>query len=367
MKRSTLLATLLALATLSATTLATAADTAHLAPAGTKLPPFMKLPPPTQMTETTAGDIVFETRTPYDFDVLLSRYQTLPRQSGMGTLVLPAGASAKHPVPAVVLVHGSGGLTPGRESQYAALLAANGFAALYIDYYRPRGITESTPYVVKTLGVTEFDAVSDAYSALRALNADPAIDHKRIAIMGFSYGGMATRIALDERVRDAIAPDLPPFAAHVDFYGPCFQDFHVKKTTGAPVLSLRGGEDASNDLAACAQREIELRGAGSEVSSVIYARAGHAWEAGKPRALNNYPYLAGCTISYDDAGFPSVGGKAVIPVGADPSREQRFHLRMNMGDVMGACVKIGYIVGRDDATRVQSDYQMLQFLRRVLN
>ncbi len=366
MKRSTLLATLLA-AALFVATLPAAADSVSLAPSDLKLPPFMKLPAPTQVTETTSGDIVFETRTPYDFDVLLSRYQTLPKHGGMGTLVLPTGASAKHPVPAVVLVHGSGGLTPGRESQYAALLAANGFAALYIDYYRPRGIVESTPYVVKTLGVTEFDAVSDAYSALRMLNADPAIDPKRIAIMGFSYGGMATRIALDARVRAAVAPDLPPFAAHLDYYGPCFQDFHVKKTTGAPVLSLRGGEDASNDLAACAQREIELRGAGSEVGSVVYARAGHAWEANTPRALNKFPYLAGCTISYDDAGFPSVGGKTVIPVGADPSREQRFHLRMNSGDVLGACVKTGYIVGRDDATRVQSDYQMLQFLRRVLD
>ena len=34
---------------------------------------------------------------------------------------------------------------------------------------------------------------------------------------------------------------------------------------------------------------------------------------------------------------------------------------------MGDCVKVGYIVGRDDATHVQSDYQMLQFLRRTLN
>ena len=331
------------------------------------LPVFATLPAPTRLTEATVGDITFETRSPYDFDILLSRYSSLPRHTGMGRLYLPAGASAKRPAPAVVVVHGSGGLSPGRENEYGALLAANGYAALVIDYYRPRGIVEATPYLSKTLGVTEFDAVSDAYSALRALNAHPAVDPKRVAIMGFSYGGMATRIALDARVRVAMAPDLPPFAAHLDYYGPCFQDFHVKRTTGAPLLSLRGGEDASNDLAACAAREIQLRQAGSEVSSVIYARAGHAWEVLTPRGMGKHPYVSGCTLDYDEGGWPSVNGKFVIPPGTDPARESRAQLRLNSGAALGACVKVGYVIGRDDDTHAQSDYQMLQFLRRTLN
>ena len=351
--------------------LAALAMAAHAAaepkPAPLTLPDFAALPAPARITEATAGDITFATRTPYDFDILLSRYASLPEHLGMGRLYLPAGASAERRVPAVVVVHGSGGISPGRESEYGALLAANGYAALVIDYYRPRGIVESTPYMAKTLGVTEFDAVSDAYAALRVLNAHPAVDPKRIAIMGFSYGGMATRIALDARVKAAIAPDLAPFAAHVDYYGPCFQDFHVAKTTGAPLLSLRGGEDASNDLAACAAREIQLRQAGSEVSSVIYARAGHAWEVLAPRAMGKNAYLSGCTMDYDPAGYVSVGGKTVIALGADPSRDKRAQLRMNSAGALGDCVKVGYIVGRDDATHVQSDYQMLQFLRRTLN
>lgn len=332
-----------------------------------KLPAFPTLPAPTKLTAASAGDISFATRTPYDFDLLLNRYASLPEHSGMGRLYLPAGASTDKPAPAVVVVHGSGGISPGRESEYGALLAANGYAALVIDYYRPRGIVESTPYQSKTLGVTEFDAVSDAYAALRALNAHPAVDPRRIAIVGFSYGGMASRIALDARVKAAIAPDLAPFAAHVDYYGPCFQDFHVSQTTGAPLLSLRGGEDASNDLVACAAREAQLRAAGSEVSSVIYARAGHAWEVMTPRAMGKNAYLSGCTLDYDAAGLPSVGGKSVIAADAPPARDQRAQLRMNSGAAIGECVKVGYIVGRDETTRAQSDYQLLQFLRRTLH
>lgn len=337
------------------------------APAAFDLPAFPALPAPAPISESTAGDITFPTRTPYDFDILLSRYASLPVHQGMGRIHLPAGASSAKPVPAVVLVHGSGGLTPGRESQYAALLAANGYAALVIDYYRPRGIVESTPYISKTVGVTEFDAVSDAYAALRVLDAHPAVDARRVAIMGFSYGGMASRIALDARVKAAVAPELAPFAAHIDYYGPCFQDFHVPTTTGAPLLSLRGGEDASNDLIACAARETQLRQAGSEVSSVIYARAGHAWEAMVPRAPGKHAYLAGCTMDYDAAGMPSVGGKPIIPASADTARESRARLRLNSGGALGACIKVGYIIGRDDDTHAQSDYQMLQFLRRTLH
>lgn len=361
MRLKTLLGLLFA-ATLSA---ATAAATVQM-PADIRLPPFPPMPAPTQLGETTTGEIVFTTRTPYDFDILIDGYQDLPEHAGVGTLVLPAGASAQKPVPAVVLVHGSGGLAPGREANYAALLAANGFAAIYIDYFRPRGITAATPYIAKLMGVTESDAAADAYGALRALAAHPSIDAKRVAIMGFSYGGMATRIALDARVRASVAPDLPPFAAHLDYYGPCFQDFGTRQTTGAPLLSLRGGEDASNDLAACAEREAQLRAAGSEVGSVIYARAGHAWEADVPRAMTDNPYIAGSTWRYDDSGFPAVDGKALISADASRDRDARFQLRLSFTDRLGSCVKVGYIVGRDDETRVQSDYRMLQFLRATL-
>lgn len=343
----------------------TAAEQPDLA-AAMQLPDFAQLPASTPLQEETAGQIYFPTVTPYDFDVLINPAVKMPVHQGMGVLVLPARASAKNPVPAVVLVHGSGGLTPGRESRYAALLAANGYAALYIDYYQPRGITESTPYIAKMMGVTEFDAAADAYAALRALNQHPAVDGKRVALAGFSYGGMATRIALDARVRDALAADLPPFAAHVDFYGPCFQDFQLSKTTGAPLLSLRGAKDASNDLVACAQREAELRVAGSEVSSVIYARAGHVWEADIPRAMSNNPYIAGCTMLYDEKGIPSVDGKPLIPAQAGTGRKQRYQLRLTLEGALGSCVKVGYIVGRDDETRVQADYQFLQFLRQTL-
>ncbi|MFN8628685.1 MAG: alpha/beta fold hydrolase [Candidatus Binatia bacterium] len=337
------------------------------APTPIVLPAFPQPPPVTKLAATTTGVIYFASRTPYDFDILLQQYAAAPETTATGQLFLPPKASANHRVPGVVLVHGSGGITPGRELEYGKLLASNGYAALAIDYYRPRGVTETTPYALKVLAVTEFDAVTDAYAALRALNGHPAIDPKRVALVGFSYGGMATRLAMDSRVRQVLAPDVAPFVAHVDYYGPCHQDFHTQRTTGAALLSLRGGDDASNDLVSCAAREVELRRAGSAVGSVIYARAGHAWEARMPRTLHaELPYLAGCTISYDESGIPSVDGKLLLPASADPRRERRAQFRADSGAALRSCVHTGYIVGRDDAVKAQSDAQLLAFLRSTL-
>jgi hypothetical protein len=66
------------------------------------------------------------------------------------------------------------------------MLADNGIAALLVDNFKPRGISEDMPYALKIMGTSEFDAVADAYAALKALNKHPAIDGWRIGVMGFS-------------------------------------------------------------------------------------------------------------------------------------------------------------------------------------
>jgi dienelactone hydrolase len=158
----------------------------------------------------------------------------------MGKLFLPKGpakeAGAGHGCPA-----GWRGAIPGRESEMAQMLADNGMAALLVDNFKPRGISEDMPYALKIMGTSEFDAVADAYAALKALNKHPAIDGWRIGVMGFSKGGIAARMSLDARIRDKLAPFIQPFALHVDFYGPCYALLQSRKTTGSPLLSFRAG------------------------------------------------------------------------------------------------------------------------------
>jgi len=329
-----------------------------------QLPAMPELQAETALESDTDGRISFNTRSPFDFDVLLNHIDSAPITTGGGRLFLPGKNAVNKKYPAMVILAGSGGIKPEREDQTAILLAEQGYAALVIDYYGARGFTDSSSYRDKTAGVTEFDIVTDAYSALRALQRHPSIDGERIGVMGFSYGGMATRLAMDARVRNSLARDIPGFSLHVDVYGPCFQDFRISKTTGAPLLTLRGAEDASNNLVDCAREEDRLRKGGSSVGAVVYATAGHAWEVNTPRRKNKFPYVNGCIIDYDMQGFPSREGQQIIPPGADIARSARHKLRLQTGKYYQGCLGFGYIVGRDEPVKQRAEKELLDFLHQ---
>ncbi len=331
------------------------------------LPDFPVLPAPLEALDVkAAGKIHFASRTPYDLDVILRDVSVAAPTTGVGTLSLPSNASADAPVPAMILLHGSGGLTPGREDERARIFNAAGYAAFIIDYYTPRGIRPDHDYMLKVLAVTEFDAITDAYAALELLSSHPAIDASRIGLMGFSYGGMAARFGMDERIRTALAPKQPGFAAFIDVYGPCFQVPGTRATNGAPLLTLRGTLDASNDLEACAKREDELRALGVEVVSHIYEGAGHAWENERPRELvEDAPYVAGCEIAYDESGRSSIDGRPIVSVPVETPRPERVVLRMKSGEPMRACVKSGYVIGSDPDTAARADEHTLAFLTQI--
>jgi dienelactone hydrolase len=335
---------------------------------GAVIPTFPDFPTPaTQLSEQQSGEIFFASSTPFDMDVILNDPNVGLPSTGVGTLFLPDDASAAKPVPAMIVLHGSGGISPGREMDYGRFLKDNGYAALVVNYYAPRGITDDTPYMMRILSVTEFDAMADAYSALKLLSTHPAINASRVGVMGFSYGGMATRFAMDERFREKLAPGLPGFAAFVDYYGPCFQNIGTRKTNGNPLLTLRGTEDASNDLAACKLREEELRTLGVEIQAHIFEGAGHAWEIQSPRSLRkSSPYVAGCEINYNSQGYSMVEGEFIVNTPTDTSREKRIAIRMSSGITMNRCVKLGYIIGNDPVTKEKSDKLLLAFLSKTL-
>lgn len=318
----------------------------------------------TELADAGAGAIHFRTASPFDFDVVLDGMQGATPTTGLGYLTMPDAASAANPVPAMVILPGSGGISPGREREYAELLQRNGIAAFVIDYYLPRGMTPDFPYTVRTSNVTEFDIVADAFSALALLSSSARIDPRRIGLMGFSYGGMATRFALDERFRRALAPQLPGFALHADFYGPCFQKLGTTQARAVPLLTLRGTDDNSNDLAACAERERELQALGVSVETHIFPGAGHAWEVASPRAMHDNPYLRGCEVSYDAAGLSYLDGVRITDVAPGASRFERIAARLTSGAAYKDCLHYGYIVGRDEESTRKGQELLLQFLGR---
>lgn len=101
---------------------------------------------------------------------------------------------APGPVPAVVLIHGSGDSDRGNAwtRAYAQALQARGVAVLHPD---KRGCGRSTG----DWRTSSFqDLASDASAALRHLAARPGIDTARIGVVGFSQGGYVAAIVAAE-------------------------------------------------------------------------------------------------------------------------------------------------------------------------
>lgn len=322
--------------------------------------------PKTQLDAEDSGEIYYQTASPYDLEVVLQDMSLARPTVGLGYLSYPESAALGAPVPAMVILSGSGGITPGREHDYATWFVERGIAAFVVDYYQPRGFQKDDHYLFRNASVTEFDVISDAYAALTLLGTSPLIDAKRIGVIGFSYGGMAARLAMDSRIQSTLAEGVPPFSLHIDVYGPCFQNLQSTAITGAPLLTLRGTEDSSNELPACVKREDELRALGSQVTNIIYEGAGHAWEAERPRAMSeSSPYLSGCELKYNKLGVALLNDEQLGDLPYTAALPEKVLNRFTSGGKFQSCLGYGYLVGRDEKVREQAYRDVNSFIEQV--
>ena len=298
------------------------------------------------------GDVVsFPTTSPFslrDVGSLLAR----PTQAS-ATLFLPEGLGT--PVPAVVLLHGAGGVLGSREMTYGAQYAAMGVAALVVDVFGARR-DRARGFVQRLIEITEAMALADAYAGLTYLSKRPEIDPDRIALIGFSYGGMATTYAAHAQVAEAYAPSGPRFAAHVAFYAPCIARFADTRATGAPILFVSGGRDAIVDPGRCAEIDGDLRAGGAPVRRIAYPDAVHQWDGffAGPRMIGRN--LAPCRFQ--------VGRNGTVV-------DQRTGLPMTgrwlRTAVLALCVgREGYLIGRDDGVRARANRDVAAFLNPLL-
>ena len=205
-----------------------------------------------------------------------------------GVLRIPVDAA--HPMPAVVIVHGSAGVD-SRGSAYAAELNAAGIATFEIDMWsarniggggdRPKGVPLTLP---------------DAYGAFKLLAANPAIDAKRIGIMGFSWGGVVSMLTATRPYTEQYLGKDIRFAAHAPNYPVCWvynrvPGYEFKDFTGAPIL-LQAGEQDTYDLPDTCSKMVKSLGesAGRLLTLKVYADAGHGWDLTEPAMTIEDPY-----------------------------------------------------------------------------
>lgn len=328
------------------------------APGMVRASPDLALPWPEQFSgDGAAGQpVTFPSHSPFTFSDVGGEPDVDPPTKAQATLFLPAGASRDAPVPAVILLHGASGVTGAREHTYARQFARRGVAALVVDVFGARR-ERATGFVNRLLEITEAMFLADAYAALGFLAARPEIDPRRIALIGFSYGGMAATYAVYAQVAERYAPSGPRFAAHVAFYAPCIVEFEDHRTTGAPLLMLYGARDAIIDPRRCAGVAAQIEEGGSEVEVVVYEDAVHQWDGqfGAEREIGRS--LAPCSFVVERDGTVLDRNLLWLPMANGFLRKVMLALCADGK---------GYLIGRNDEVRARSNRDMGEFLERAL-
>ena len=164
--------------------------------------------PRTTLSDGAGGSIEFRTYTPASQRPLITRsYLNEPTTVISGVLSLPTKLTFQREgkSPAVILAHGTGGVSNEREYAWAKRLNSWGIAAFIVDSYTGRGI--KPPIYSDNPRFTHVAAhLVDAYLALQLISTHPKIDRTRVAVMGFSRGGEAAVNAVFERFRVRSGP-----------------------------------------------------------------------------------------------------------------------------------------------------------------
>jgi dienelactone hydrolase len=203
-----------------------------------------------------------------------------------GYLAKPAGSG---PFPAVVYLHGCDGLSTNGRNFAAEFLTRWGYVSFGVDSFATRGIKEACDQPMP-------ERQADALGALLYLSKLAFVDQKRIAVLGWSQGGIvALQLASTHPVELFAILDELKFRGAVAYYPLC--SVATDQLT-IPSLILIGELDDWTPAKDC-ERLMERRaGKGAPVKLVIYPGAYHGFDAAAVR--DGMRYL-GHWIRYDAA------------------------------------------------------------------
>jgi dienelactone hydrolase len=196
--------------------------------------------------------------------------------------------AASRPAPAMIIMHGSGGVHAQREYAYAHRFNELGVAAIVIDSFKPRGVRTT---VEDQAAVRETDMLADAIAVLRVLRSRPDIDPARIGLIGFSKGGtVVLKAALRRNMKDTGDGKFALLFALYPWCGDLPMDF---RPTDAPLTMLLGSNDTYVGTASCREYAKKFEAAGGKLTLKVYEGGRHGWDVTgatswqNPRALNS--------------------------------------------------------------------------------
>jgi dienelactone hydrolase len=220
-----------------------------------------------------------------------------------GNLRVPKSANDKRP--AVILLHGSGGIggVGSTIDEWSKELNQLGIATFAVNSFAGRGIVST---VMDQTKLARLNMVADAYRALDLLAKDPRIDSNRVAVMGFSRGAQSALYSAMNRFSGKLISDSNlRFAAHVVFYADCTTTYlGDTDVTGRPIIILHGLRDNWNAIAPCRTYVGRLKDASKDIKLIEYPDAHHAFDNPnfrKPIIVKGAPTTRRCQqIESDD-------------------------------------------------------------------
>lgn len=211
---------------------------------------LLGLSPALAMAQTTQP-VTFES---LDKGITLNAYWTAPQAHG-----------AEKKFPAVVALHGCGGLPADRallsypRGRYVKMLADQGYGVLYVDSFTGRNTKEICSQTTATRRITEFTRRFDVYAALDWLATQPHVDAQRLAVLGWSHGGQTVLAAADRTEALVKNAKVQPKAL-VAFYPGCRRFGEMwRYESVAPLYILTGALDNWTPPAPCRDLVDKLR------------------------------------------------------------------------------------------------------------
>lgn len=206
---------------------------------------------------------------------------------------------------AVVLLHSSAGLTEAVQGHYGKELSAAGHLVLAVDSFKPRGILRTTDDQSQVGSIHM--ALDGLYARQFLVRTYPGL--RRLVLMGFSKGGLATLFAADGRLHPGVTDR---YDAYIAVYPSCAFIARNPKPIG-PVLMLLGEKDAYSGVEPCQKWAATFEKAGGPTKVLVYPDAYHLFD-GDPRAsspvyLARGESFANCLVHIEDDGQWSYRGK----------------------------------------------------------
>ncbi len=178
-------------------------------------------------------------------------------------------------LPAMILVHGSGGVGTN-VSDWSQELNKIGIATFILDGFTGRGITST---VTNQGQLSRLTMINDSYRVLELLARHPRIDPSRIGIMGFSRGGQVALYSSLKRFKRMHGARDVEFALYLALYPTCNITYiDDGEVSDKPIRLFHGKADDWVPVEPCRAYVERLQKSGKDVQLTEYPNAYHNFD-----------------------------------------------------------------------------------------